>query len=101
LNLPLFIRVFHPVITGMGGERLEALFKKRDILRPAYKTHVGYGMNKGPRVFDRPLFPQIDPEPTAKIELGVYLQSLCNVDTAVTFLRGIVQFTERRMAGAG
>jgi hypothetical protein len=64
------------VITGMGGERLEALFKKRDILGSAHKTHVGHGMNERLRVFDRSLFHQIGPELTGKIELGVDLQSL-------------------------
>ena len=51
-------------------------FKKRDILHSAHKTEVGYGMNKGPRVFDRSLFHQIGPELTGEIELSVDLQSL-------------------------
>jgi hypothetical protein len=37
----------------------------------AYKTHVGHGMNKGLRVFDRSLFHQIGPELAGKIELGL------------------------------
>src|SRR4029450_4867031 len=76
LHLLLVIGVFHPTVTGMGRERLEAFSKKRDILRSAHKTEVGYGMNKRLRVFDRSLLHQIGPELAGKIELGVDLQSL-------------------------
>src|SRR5208282_3840943 len=85
----------------MGRERLEALLEKRSIFRAAHKAAVGYGMNKGLRVFDRSLFHQIRPELTGKIELGVNLQSFGNVDAAVSSLWGVVQLTECRMAGAG
>src|SRR5213593_1884443 len=52
LNLLLLIRVFHPPITVMSRECLKALFEERDVLRSTYKTHMGYGMNKRPRVLD-------------------------------------------------
>src|SRR5215813_1960817 len=101
LDLLLVIGIFHSTITVMGRERLEAFLKKRDMLRSTHKAEVGDGMNKGLRVSDRSLFHQIRPELTGKIELGVDLQSLCNVDTAVIFLWGIVQLTECGMASAG
>src|SRR5215471_17030918 len=75
-DLLLVIRVFHPVITMMCRERREALFEKRDVLRSAHKTHVGYGMDKGARVFDRALFDQIGPELAGEIKLGVDFESL-------------------------
>src|ERR1700683_1320064 len=92
--------MFHPVIKGVSSERLEALFEKRDILRSPHKTAVRYGMNKGLRVFDYSLFHQIGPELTGKIELGVNLQSLGNVDAAIGSLRRVIQFTKRSVAGA-
>src|SRR5215467_11620942 len=101
LDLLLVIGIFHPTITVMGRERLEAFVKKRDMLRSTHKAEVGDGMKKGLRVFDRSLLHQIGPELTGKIELGVDLQSLGNVDTAVTCLWGVVQLTEGCMARAG
>src|SRR5271169_129129 len=85
----------------MGSKRLEPFFEERAVLRTAYETEVGYGMNEGLRVLDRSLLHQIGPELTGKIELSVNLQSLRNVDAAVTSLRSIVQLTECCMAGTG
>src|SRR5271168_402436 len=55
LDLSLIIGILHPVIQVMGRKRFEAFLKERNIFRAAHKTHVGYGMNKGLRVFDRSL----------------------------------------------
>ncbi len=101
LDLLFVIGIFHAVITGIGRERLEALFEKRDVIRSAHKTHMRDRMNKRLRVLDRSFFHQVSPELTGKIELRVDLQRLGNVDAAVTFLRRVVQLAERRMAGAG
>ena len=85
----------------MARKRRKALLEKGAILLPAYEAEVGYGMNKGLRVSDRSLFHQVGPELTGEIELGIDLESLRNVDAAIAFLRGVIQLTERRMAGAG
>src|SRR5882762_5354861 len=88
------------MIKGMCSEGFESLFKKRDILRTPYKTVVGYSVNKRLRVFDGSFIYQIGPELTGKIELGINLQRLGNVDTAVTFLWRVVKFTECCMSGS-
>src|ERR1700694_3072469 len=75
-DLLLIVGIFHAVIKVIGGERLEAFFEKRDILRSAHKTEVGYGMNERPWVLDSSRLHQISPKLTRKIELGVDLLGL-------------------------
>ena len=58
-------------------------------------------MNEGLRVLYRSLRYQISPQLTGEVKLGVDLKSLGNVDAAVGSLRGVIQLTERSVAGAG
>src|SRR5580704_2063975 len=92
--------ILQPVIKRMARQRYKAFPQIIPVIDPAHETHVRYGMNEGLGVFYRSLRHQVCPELTGEVKLGVDLERLGNIDAAVGSLRGVIQFTERSVAGA-
>ena len=97
----LVLRVFHPFVGVVRGQRRVSLLEESDVFGAANETHVWTGMDERVRVGDRTLGHEIGPQLPGEVELHVDLERLGNVDAPVATLRRVVQLAHRRMAGPG
>src|ERR1700746_1018112 len=85
----------------MLGERGMSLLEEGDVVGAVHEAQMGNGMDEG---FRRPYgarLHEVGPELAREVELDVDIERLRDVDASVAAGRGVVQLTERGVAGAG
>src|SRR5688572_10193292 len=83
-----------------GSKRFKAFSEIVAIRSPSNEANMRHRVDELPRVFDSSLFHQMSPELPRKVELGINLQRLRDVDRAVRILRRVVRLAQGRMTGA-
>ena len=96
------LRVFHAAEKMMRAHPLVPRAQEIHLLLPVHKRNVRNGADEFFRVIDQPIARGVAPEIFRLLELLEYLNRLGHIDLAVvSAVRGVAQFADTGMAGAG